>query len=79
MTKGLRLQAYGVTGNGAISGAPTIFINSRAKVAVAVVVVGEALFLDVPEEFEAAFGEDGGVGHVDAGFVGGAADGLGDA
>ena len=40
------------------------------------VVDGEALFLGVPEQLEAAFAQHRGIGDVNAGFIGGAANGF---
>ena len=40
------------------------------------VVDGEALFLGVPERFEAAFAQRRGIGDINAGIIGGAAKGF---
>ena len=40
------------------------------------VVDGEALFLAVPEQIEAAFAQHRGIGDVNAGIIGGAANGF---
>ena len=62
---------------GFTAGAP--FTRAGAAIAVAVVVMAEALLLEIPEQFDAAFGENGSVGDVGLRLGGGAADWLGDA